>query len=225
MSASVRFHTPLTYSERATKAQYVAEKYREILQGRVLDVGADKCHLRHLVPAGTSYTGIGLGGETDLNVNLEAASIPFEDNSFDCVLCLDVLEHLDAIHAVFDELARVTRRYVIISLPNGYRDFLGMLFLQGDPTTAFKYYGLPVQRPDDRHKWFFSNSDAERFVREKAAKAGLNVVQVDSEGAGRPKTWKSAVKRGVLHVAALGLSVPATDLYHKTLWAVLEKQA
>jgi hypothetical protein len=77
----------------------------------------------------------------------------------------------------------------------------------------------------DRHKWFFSNSQAEAFIRARAAKCGLNVVQIDSEGAGKPRSLGSAVKRAGLSVAALAFPVKASDLYYKTLWAVLEKPA
>lgn len=218
----MKFSTKRSYDGRDSKARYVADKYQSILKGRVLDVGADRCHLRELLPAIADYTGIGFG-DVDMEVNLETSPIPFPDNSFDCVLCLDVLEHLDSIHAVFDELTRVSKKYVIISLPNPYRDFIGMLFNQGDPSISFKYYGLPLERPDDRHKWFFSNSDAEKFIRARAAIKNMEIVQIDSEGAGGAKTIPSAMKRLALRLAAFGLSVRATDLYHKTLWAVLEK--
>jgi hypothetical protein len=40
------FHTDYVYSDRETKAHYVWLKYRPILKGRLLDVGADECHLK-----------------------------------------------------------------------------------------------------------------------------------------------------------------------------------
>lgn len=222
----MRFKTGRSYKDRQSKAAYVHDKYKDILSGRVLDVGADNCYLRDLLGAGADYTGIGIGGSPDIEVDLERQAIPFPDNSFDCVLCLDVLEHLDTIHATFDELCRVSRRYVIISLPNPYRDFLGMLFGRPeDKALNFKYYGLPLDRPDDRHKWFFANSEAEAFIRGKAARNRMQVVQTDSEGAGGASSLKSAIKRGLLTLAAAGLQVSATDLYYKTHWSVLEKSA
>ncbi|GAG42554.1 unnamed protein product, partial [marine sediment metagenome] len=68
----------------------------------------DECHLKQHLDEGASYWGIGLGEHLDQQVNLEKEKIPFPENSFDCVLCLDVLEHLEHIHQVFDELCRVT---------------------------------------------------------------------------------------------------------------------
>ena len=224
MTVAPRFTTARTYESREDKARYVADKYKDILKGRILDVGADRCFLKDLL-AGTEYMGIGMGGEPDMEVDLEAAKIPFEDSSFDCVLCLDVLEHLDSIHATFDELARVSRRYVIISLPNPYRDFVGMLFGRAAPEVSLKYYGLPHDKQLDRHKWFFSNSQAEAFIRARAARCGMKVVQIDSEGAGKPRSLGSAVKRAGLTLAAMVFPVKASDLYYKTLWAVLEKPA
>lgn len=44
--------------------------------------------------------------------------IPFEANSFDLVICCEVLEHLEYPEKAMSELARVTRKYCIISVPN-----------------------------------------------------------------------------------------------------------
>ncbi|MFH1501848.1 MAG: methyltransferase domain-containing protein [Candidatus Eisenbacteria bacterium] len=52
-----------------------------------------------------------------LNIE-EAERLPFADDSFDTALCVDVLEHLDDLHAMFAELVRVSGRRVIVSLPN-----------------------------------------------------------------------------------------------------------
>jgi ubiquinone/menaquinone biosynthesis C-methylase UbiE len=41
-----------------------------------------------------------------------------DDNSFDCLLLLEVLEHLNNYEKALDELFRVSTKYVIISVPN-----------------------------------------------------------------------------------------------------------
>jgi len=112
------------------------------------------------------------------------------NNSFDCVLCLDVLEHVENIHEVFDEICRVANRHAIISLPNAYAEFWQMLRL-GDYShnASLKFYGLPLERPIDRHKWFFSYEEAEKFVIYRAAKNKMRILQLDlswmgSEGNG-----------------------------------------
>lgn len=45
-------------------------------------------------------------------------NIPFKDNSFDLVICCEVLEHLEQPEKALAELERVTKNYVILSVPN-----------------------------------------------------------------------------------------------------------
>lgn len=44
--------------------------------------------------------------------------LPFGDGSFDLVLCLEVLEHLAEPEAALEELARVSRGNVVVSVPH-----------------------------------------------------------------------------------------------------------
>lgn len=44
--------------------------------------------------------------------------LPFSDNSFDTVLCSEVLEHLDDPNRAVSELKRVARDYVVITVPH-----------------------------------------------------------------------------------------------------------
>lgn len=47
----------------------------------------------------------------------DATKLPFRDGAFDCVLCTEVLEHIPAIRAACEEIARVARREVVIGVP------------------------------------------------------------------------------------------------------------
>lgn len=177
------FKTDYQYQDRETKSRYVWLKYQPILNGSILDVGADVCYLKQHLPVGVKYIGIGLGGNPDHQVDLEKEKIPFDNNFFDCVICLDVLEHLDNIHDAFDELCRVSKRYVIISLPNPWKELWSYWRTPDkNDNSAFKFYGLPTNKPDDRHKWFFSTEDAERFIKYRANKNQMNVIHLDFEG-------------------------------------------
>jgi len=219
------YRSDYRYTDRETKSRYVWEKYRPLLQGRILDVGADECHLKQYLDPQTKYWGIGLGGSPDQQVNLEQERIPFPDDSYDCVLCLDVLEHVENIHDVFDELCRVARRHVIVSLPSPYAQFFRLL-RTGDykPGEPLKFYGLPVERPPDRHKWFFSVEEAERFIRHRAEISGMRVGQIDLESVGHEgrgwRAWLRILGRELL----LNPSVSRRNLYAGTLWAVLESR-
>lgn len=44
--------------------------------------------------------------------------IPFDDESFDLVCCIEVLEHLHDAPAALSELARVARKAVVLSVPH-----------------------------------------------------------------------------------------------------------
>jgi hypothetical protein len=219
------FHTDYRYTDRETKAKYVWLKYQSILKGRILDVGADQCHLKQYLPEDADYWGIGLGGDLDQQVDLENEKIPFPDNSFDCVLCLDVLEHLENIHDVFDELCRVTRVFAIVSLPNPWSDFYQVLrFGNYRPNQPMKFYGLPTEPPGDRHKWFFSNEEGEKFIVYRAAKNGLRVLQMDNVSVGEEKGGWMRLIRILAREILLGNDVKLKNLYAHTLCAGLMKQ-
>ena len=147
--------------------------------------------------------------------NWEAEALPYPDNAFDTVVCLDTLEHIDDLHAALDDLARVAKRYVIVSLPNCWRKMATQVFL-GHGTSAS--YGLPPEKPHDRHKWFFNTEDIEDFVYYNAARLGLEVVAV-RYNMPRTRAW-----HGVLH-RALGLLPDRylKNLFTKTMFVCLEK--
>jgi 2-polyprenyl-3-methyl-5-hydroxy-6-metoxy-1,4-benzoquinol methylase len=44
--------------------------------------------------------------------------LPYKANSFDLIICTEVLEHLEYPDKAIDELKRVTKKYIIISVPN-----------------------------------------------------------------------------------------------------------
>ena len=47
----------------------------------------------------------------------DIGELPFEDDQFDLVLCLEVLEHLESPSKALRELERVSARWVILSVP------------------------------------------------------------------------------------------------------------
>jgi len=98
----------------------------------VLDIGCRDGILKKYLPREVSYAGVDLS--PGLNVtrvcNLEQG-IPFADASFDAVVALDVLEHVDNIWFAFDEVVRVARRQVMVVLPNSYHFRERLRFLRG----------------------------------------------------------------------------------------------
>jgi len=76
---------------------------------RVLDVGCGVKPYRPYFAGASEYVGVDVPGNpyADLEGSLEA--LPVEDASFDVVLCLQVLEHVDDPDRAIRELHRVTR--------------------------------------------------------------------------------------------------------------------
>lgn len=206
------FHTTLRYTNRASKAAYIAAKYAPILTHSVLDVGCDRKQLKDHLPSHIAYTGIDMNDSADLVLDLESASLPFPSRGFQTVIAADVLEHIDHLHALFDELCRVTNRYLIISLPNPYRNFILDLFKNN--VSALKYYGLPSSPPPDRHRWFFGADDVKAFMETQAPNQGFRILQLDAEVVGFPPNIGNALP-AMAHSFHLGAD---------TLWTVLERQ-
>lgn len=198
------------YRDRATKAAWIARTFAPVLRGRVLDVGCDEGRLRRELP-GVCYIGVDQNPGADLVLDLDLADLPLEDRSFDCVVCTDVLEHLVRPHEVFDELCRVSADAVIVSLPNCVRSLLYSILEGG--AGRLKHYGLPVEPPVDRHKWFFGFEDAARFVTERAERRGFRIEQLDAED-DRGPYWIGPGGADLLESPNIRLG---------TMWAVLRR--
>lgn len=68
-----------------------------------------------------SSKAITLGKKLHPNVTIKKGDIynlPYKDNSFDLVLSAEVLEHLENPDEALDELKRVSKKYVILSVPD-----------------------------------------------------------------------------------------------------------
>jgi SAM-dependent methyltransferase len=224
---SQHYTTTCRYQTRAERAEYIWRKYGPILQQqRILDVGADECHLKALLDQGGSYWGIGLGGCPDQDVDLDSGPLPFGDGAFDVVVCCDVLEHLEHIHFVFDELCRVSRRHVLVSLPNCAGHFWRVLTRFGMETEdgPMRHYGLPPEPPRDRHRWFFDALEAEQFVRYRASRNGMRIVQLDFTDVSTRPTRKRRLLVSLAMRVLLRGRVPQERLDRGTMWILLERE-
>ena len=107
----------------------VTELYARVAPSSVLEVGCGEGKLAaHLVrsaprPSRFVITDVDLAClEPGLDPVIEpreasAYALPFDDHSFDLVVCCEVLEHLDEPARGLAEVARVARRAVIVSPP------------------------------------------------------------------------------------------------------------
>jgi SAM-dependent methyltransferase len=162
----------MTFRGRHAKLGEAAGILRRYLRGSVLDVGCDRRELARWVQG--TYLGVDIAADPDVTLDVERG-LPFPERSFDSVVAFDILEHCDRIHFVFDELCRVSRRHVIVGLPNMYEWRFRLLLLSGKELSG--KYGLPPEDPPDRHRWFFDLDSARSFVRERGARHGFSVAQ------------------------------------------------
>ena len=176
---TILYPAPPPYTDRATKQAWIAARYAPILTSTILDVGCDQKTLARHLPASARYTGVDIAPPADIVLNLDVpgAVLPFPDRAFDTVLCCDVLEHLERIHAVFDELCRVSASRVLISLPNPLRNLIDAIKAGA---STLKFYGLPTDPPADRHRWFFGAEEAARFLTTRAARNHFSVEHLDN---------------------------------------------
>lgn len=202
---------PLFYRDPRERAVFAAVWFPEAVRGRVLDVGCGERHLAEHV--GGMYVGLDRRAPHDVRADLERGGLPFADASFDSVVCLDVLEHLDRLHELCSEMSRVSCRWVLISLPNAYEIGQRWSFLRGRGLP--RRHGLPERPPPERHKWVFGYSEARRFAH---TRAGLRVAR---EQAYYPPRGRG-LRRLMARLNRTGRPfVP--DLLAMAYWALLER--
>ncbi len=156
------------------KFQALVGAFPDIWEGLILDVGCRSGNLKRVLLKGKlSYRGLDLNPPADIIGNLEVR-LPFQNGSFNVVVVLDVLEHTDNIHRAFSELCRVSRRYLLITLPNAYDIKSRVKFLLGRRLSG--KYGLPPDPPDDRHRWLFSFSETRDFALARGTHQGFEIA-------------------------------------------------
>ncbi len=190
------------YSNREERSKWLAQRFVSEISGSnsILDIGCYNADLKTHLPEKMKYTGIDISGKPDIVLNLDAIDkLPFDADSFDTVVCADVLEHLENIHKMLDEICRVSAKYVIITLPNPFSDLIQFIRKKTYAKTMNermnygkygKFYGLPFEKPDDRHRWFFSYEEIKEFIEYKATKNGMEILVFENES--------KYIKRGIM---------------------------
>ncbi len=161
---------------RSDRPTFIGNRFGKYLKGKVLDVGCDEAVLQELLGK-DRYSGIGMTNQSAVRVDLEKTGrLPFHDNSWDTILCLDVLEHLNNLYEMCDEIFRVAKENIIISLPNCWSQARRSL---AKGSGAIWHYGLPATPAPDRHKWFFNTEDALHFFHQQAvSRPSIEMVEL-----------------------------------------------
>ena len=137
----------------------VTKHFKEYFGETILDVGTRNNILSELL--GRKCSLVDKNNPHLPEFNWEREKLPYKEDLFDTVVCLDVLEHVDNLHDAFNDLLRVSKKYIIISLPNNWKKTFNE-FIKG--RGRWPTYGIPLEKPKDRHKWFFNTEDAEDFI-------------------------------------------------------------
>lgn len=208
--------TPIEFARfdaRKDRTLFVAKRFDRYFNNRVLDVGCFEAPLRALLKPG-AYVGVDMAGAPDIQLNLDSTErLPFADNEFPTVISIETLEHLENLHHMFGELVRVSGKHLIVSLPNCWRDARRPIE-RGKGN--FAHYGLPVEKPLDRHRWFFSYSQAQDFLSGMASKHCLEVVEMF--GTEQPRNGLVRLLRRIRYSPKA-----YANRYVQTIWIVLSK--
>ena len=88
-----------------------AEGYKAALVRKIFNVSVRSCDLSKEATRRAEQI-FGVPGEP-----VDIVNLPYEDNSFDVVLCAETLEHVADIKAATRELVRIARKAVVITVP------------------------------------------------------------------------------------------------------------
>jgi SAM-dependent methyltransferase len=137
-AGSVRDETRSKYFPQNPLRQFVIRGFLEKLGGvlqtfewqSLLDVGCGEGFVDYFIMenfTGSTITGVDSDQhaiEVAKNINpkvsyikTNADTLDFADSSFDAVICIEVLEHIEDYEKVISELARISKGPVIISVP------------------------------------------------------------------------------------------------------------
>lgn len=209
------------YSDRETRNRFLGDFIQSKLeQGRVLNIGGGgERYLEQYLGSNITVTEIDIQGDCDFKVDLEKVeNLDFVgEDPYDLVCATDVLEHLENFHLILSEMIRVSKKYILISLPNGLPEAINAFVLgaagtnRDDQGASSKFYGLPLIPPVDRHKWWFSWADVARLMQVVCERENLQPVFFI-----RKQSLKSRVLQYIMPTRYYILLCP-------TYWILLEK--
>ncbi len=89
------------------------------VRGRLLDVGCEQKPYSAFLHPSVEHIGIDLFDGPEVDVVYDGKHLPFPDDSFDAILCTQVLEHAEDVEQVCDEMVRVLKPggLLIVTVP------------------------------------------------------------------------------------------------------------
>ena len=133
----------------------------------LLDVGCRDGSLKSLLPESKEYYGNDLFQNSINSVNYVGDIIDIDfPNKFDCIVALDIIEHVDDPHGLVDRLILLSSKHVIISLPNTYDIQHKFRFVFKNSLSS--QYEFGISNKLDRHRWLMNYDEINNFFRNYA---------------------------------------------------------
>ncbi len=143
------------WSLREPLARWLEEEGRSAAGLRVLDVGCGEKPYQPYFRSAAEYVGVDLEGNPHADLHGPAEQLPVEDESFDLVLCIQVLEHVDDPARAVRELHRVVK-------PGG--------------RVLAATHGAYVYHPDPADHWRWTHTGLRRLFEENGGWRSISVV-------------------------------------------------
>lgn len=195
---------------RESKYQIVSRRTSESV-GTLVDIGARNNHLRGFLSPELRYISADIAPGHDMLWDLEEPiSVP--DCSYDTVVAIDVLEHVEHIHRAYKELIRIARHKLFVSLPNMTCLPWRLQFLKTRYPRA--KYDLLSERQGDRHRWLTSDSRTIALVNHRAQAIGCTV-----------KLYSLLSGHGRHYVLVVYLPLPPALRAYAVLFEITKSQA
>jgi hypothetical protein len=143
----------------------------------LLDVGCRDGILKKHIARDIDYFGADLF-DNGIHVNYvgDIMKINF-DRKFDVVSAIDILEHLDQPVIAFEKLVELSKKYIVVSLPNCY-DLKKRYYFTFHSTLGGKYK-FSCNEVLDRHRWIMNSTEIDDFYTSLAKKHNFNLCIYD----------------------------------------------
>lgn len=151
--------------------QFIAKKLGYLNKETLLDIGCRDMILKKYLKGNFNY--IGIDYSTTINENKEILNHNLETGipkiyNADVITAVDVLEHLENIHEIFSSLFLLSKKIVVIALPNmGYYKFRLSFFFTG--SLSGKYI-FSEKKIFDRHRWIPTYQSIKNFINNNTPK-------------------------------------------------------
>ena len=150
----------------------------------VLEIGVGDKVLANYIKSNTNIKHISMDIAEDLNPDIvgDIENIPIKNDHYDIVCAFEVLEHLpfEKFSRVLSELSRVSKKYVIISLPHWGRHFSIDIRVPFLKRFKFKYKInlFPIKHIfGGQHYWEIGKRGyGLKEIRKKIRSSGFNII-------------------------------------------------